>query len=144
MNKRFLLGPLFLLSVILVACGTGGVTIEVQDDVAENVERAFPSEYYALNVMKDAAPQTEADLAGRNWIVCSHYSDASNNMMWLAQNTKSLDATNANLIGAPRSEEDEMLSACKKALDAEPESILVIDRDIKFDFSSQMVELKLK
>lgn len=144
MKMRLLPGQLFLLSIILISCSSGGVTIEVQGEIVENVERAFPSEWYALNVMKDATPQTEADLAGRNWIVCSHYSDASNNMMWLAQNTKSLKATNANLIEAPRSEEDEMLSSCKKALDAEPESILVIDRDIKFDFSNQMIELILK
>lgn len=108
---------LFLFSFVLVACGLSGVTIDVQDDVVENVELAFPSERFALNIMKDAAFQAEEDLTGRNWIVCSHYSDAFNNMKWLAQNTRSLKTTDANLIGAPRSEEEKMLSDCKKALD---------------------------
>lgn len=144
MRTIYVFIQLFLFSVVLVACSSSGVSIDVQDDVAENVERAFPSERFALNVMKDAVFQTEEDLAGRNWIVCSHYSDAFNNMMWLAQNTKSLKATDANLIGAPRSEEEKMLSDCKKALEKNPESILVIDSDIEFDFSDQMVEIILE
>lgn len=74
--------------------------------------------------MKDAAFQTEEDLAGRNWIICSHYSGAFNNMMWLAQNAKSLKATDADLIGAPRSEEEKMFPDCKKALEKKPNPFL--------------------
>jgi hypothetical protein len=144
MKKYSVLGQLFLLSVILVACSTSEVGIDVPDDVVTNVERAFSPKWYALYVMKGATPQTEADVAGRNWIICSHYDDAFNNMMWLAQNTNSLQITTSNLIGAPTAHEEKMLSDCQSALDTKPESILVIDRDIKFETLREMVELKLK
>jgi hypothetical protein len=144
MRKYSLLGQLFILSVILVACSTSEVGIDVPDDVVANVERAFSPKWYALYVMKDATPQTEADVAGRHWIVCSHYDDAFNNMMWLAQKTNYLQITTSKLIGAPTADEEKMLSNCQSALDANPESILVIDRNIKFETLENMVELKLE
>lgn len=38
MKMRLLPGQLFLLSIILISCSSGGVTIEVQDEIVENVE----------------------------------------------------------------------------------------------------------
>ena len=138
------LGKFFLLSVILVACSSSEVKIDVLDEAVANVERAFSPELYAMYVMKDATPQTEADVARRNWIICSHYANASNNMMWLAKNTKSLQITTTNLISFPPADEGEMLSSCQRALDANPKSVLVIDRKIKFETLNKMVELKLE
>jgi len=149
MKACFLSAQLLLLSIILAACGSsatsvGTVTIDTPDLVVANVERAFNPKYYALYAMKETAPQTVNELAGRDWILCSRYQDASNNLMWLTQNAEPLKLSHFNLITGPKSKRVEMLSSCKDAFKTGPESILVIDRDFKFEFIDKMVELKLK
>ena len=53
------LGLLLLLSCVLTACGSTVSKVDVADDVASNVERAFPQKWYKLYVMKDSVPKTE-------------------------------------------------------------------------------------
>lgn len=149
MKKCFSTAPLFLLLLILAACSSGPtsagtVTIDTPDLVVANVERAFNLKWYALYAMKETAPKTAEELAGRNWILCSRYQDASNNLMWLSQNTEPLKLAHFNLITGPKSKRVEMLSSCKAAFETEPKSILLIDRDFKFEFIDKTVELKLK
>jgi len=149
MKACFLSAPLFLVSIILVACSSGAtsagtVTIDTPDLVVANVERAFNPKWHALYAMKETAPQTAEELAGRNWILCSRYADASNNLLWLSQNAEPLKLAHFNLITGPKSKRGEMLSSCKANFETEPKSILVIDRDFKFEFIDKMVELKLK
>jgi hypothetical protein len=141
------LGLLLLLSCVLTACGStvSAVSkVDVADDVASNVERAFPQKWYKLYVMKDSVPKTEAEMSGRRWILCSSYDDAANNMLWLSQNAQSLQMPDASIITGPRSGEDSLFSDAQKALDANPEAILVIDGKSKFEALNTMVELKLE
>ena len=149
MKACFASAQLLLLSIILAACGSGvtsagAVTIDMPDAVVANVERAFNPKFYALYAMKGTAPRTANELAGRDWILCSRYQDASNNLMWLTQNAEPLKLTHFNLITGGKSKLDEMLSSCKASFETGPESILVIDRDFKFELIGEMVELKLK
>jgi len=149
MKACFASAQLLLLSIILAACGSsatsaGTVTIDIPDFVVVNVERAYNLKYYALYAMKETAPRTVEELTGRNWILCSRYQDASNNLVWLSQNSGPLKLEHFNLITGPKSKLDEMLSGCKAAFETEPKSILLIDRDFKFEFIGKMVELKLK
>jgi len=149
MKAYFASAQLLLLSIILAACGSGAtsagtVTIDTPDLVVANLERAYNLKYYALYAMKETAPRTAEELAGRNWILCSRYQDASNNLMWLSQNAGPLKLEHFNLITGPKSKRVEMLSSCKDAFKTEPKSILLIDRDFKFEFIDKMVELKLK
>ena len=148
------LGLLILLSCVLTACGSTVAKIDVakvdvSHEVASNVERAFPQKFYKLYVMKDSVPKTEAEMAGRQWILCSSYADAANNMLWLSQNTPSLTSGSAqnfeaSILTGPESSEDSLFSDAQKALDANPEAILVIDGDSKFEALNTMVELKLE
>jgi len=149
MKACFASAQLLLLSIILAACGSGvtsagTVTIDMPGGVVLNVERAFNPKFYALYAMKETAPQTANELAGRDWILCSRYKDSSNNLLWLTQNAEPLKLEHFNLITGPKSKRVEMLSSCKDAFKTGPESILVIDRDFKFEFIDKMVELKLK
>ena len=146
------LGLLLLLSCVLTACGSTVSTVakvDVADDVASNVERAFPQKFYKLYVMKDSVPKTEAEMAGRHWILCSSYADAADSMVWLYQNTPSLTSGSAqnleaSILTGPESSEDSLFSDAQKALDANPEAILVIDGDSKFEALNTMVALELE
>jgi hypothetical protein len=149
MKAWYVSASLFLLAIIWLACGsgpvaTGTVTIEAPDFVMLNVERAFNPKWYALYAVKGTAPQTFDDMTGRQWILCSHYRDSSNNLLWLSQNAAPLKIGHFNLITGPDSKRKEMLSSCQDAFKTEPRAILVMDRKIKFKFPSEMIELKLK
>ena len=126
---------LLLVGGVLSACGSSKAAIDIPDEALAKLEEVYSPQEHAFYVMKEAAPETAADVQGRDWVICSPYTGREH----LLSQIQFFQIAHAE--GIWREEPETLLLDCMEIINNEPQSILVIDSDLQSRLRSEMVEV---
>lgn len=144
--KKHLLAITLAVWVVLGACGgKQAVAIDIPDDTKEAIENAAPKEEYVFYALKTSAPETAEDLKGRDLVMCCGPGPGFVDVILVSASDGYLGGSGhiQKYVGVGGVGESH-IRECMDYVRDNPQCILVMERDVQFEESEELVEVVFK